>query len=137
VHDGFGMYLLHRAGLKSVIITAKKTKVVERRAKDMRVAALYSDHRKLKIYKKVLSRFRVKDEEVCFMGDDLLDLPIIKRVGFAVAPPDARDEIKDSARYITQKKGGKGAVREVIEMILKSQGRWDKVIAEYSEVRNG
>ena len=131
VHDGFGMILLNKAGIKSVIITAKKTRIVKHRANEMRVAAVYSDHKKLKIYKKVIGRFGVSDEEVCFMGDDLLDLPIIKRAGFSVAPPNAVEEVKNSAHYITKKSGGSGAVREVIEIILKSQGLWEKVISEY------
>jgi len=131
VHDGFGMLLLHKAGIKSLIITARKTRIVKRRAKDMYITAVYSNHRKLKVYKNVLKKFKAKDEEVCFMGDDLLDLPIIKRVGFAVAPPNAMDDVKKSAHYITRKQGGKGAVREVVEIIMKSQGMWDRVVSEY------
>lgn len=133
VHDGFGMSLLHRAGLRAVIITAKETNIVKRRARDMHVAAVYSTHRKLESYKKVLKRFKVRDEEVCFVGDDLIDLPIIKRVGFAAAPPNAVEEVRNSAHYITRIKGGKGAVREVIEIILKSKGIWDRIISEYSQ----
>lgn len=131
VHDGFGMSLLYRAGIKSVIITAKKTRIVKRRAKDMHIAALYSSHKKFKVYQKVLKKFRVKHEEVCFMGDDLLDLPVMKKVGLAAAPPNAVEEVKNSSHYITQKGGGKGAVREVIEMILKSQGLWDKALSSF------
>jgi len=131
VNDGLGMWFLHKAGIKSVIITAKKTRIVKHRASEMRVAAVYSDLKKLKIYKTVLNRFRVKDEDVCFIGDDLLDLPLIKRAGFSVAPPNAVEEVKSSAHYITKKEGGKGAVRELIEIILKSQGLWEKVVSEY------
>jgi 3-deoxy-D-manno-octulosonate 8-phosphate phosphatase (KDO 8-P phosphatase) len=131
VHDGLGIYLLRKAGINSAIITAKKTRVVLRRAKDMRIAAAYSGHDKLKIYQKVLRKFRLKDEEVCFIGDDLLDLPVMKRAGLAVAPPNAIEDIKNSSHFITQKQGGRGAVRETIEIILKSQGLWDKVISGY------
>lgn len=133
VHDGFGMTMLYRAGIKSVIITAKKTRIVERRAKDMHVARVYSDYKKLKIYEKVIKKFRVKDEEICFMGDDLVDLPVLKRVGLSVAPPEAIDEVKISCHYVTKKSGGKGAVRELIEIILKSQGLWHKVASEYAK----
>jgi 3-deoxy-D-manno-octulosonate 8-phosphate phosphatase (KDO 8-P phosphatase) len=131
VYDGFGMTLLHRAGIKSVIITAKKTKIVERRAKDMHVAKVYSDYMKLKLYEKAIKKFRVKDEEVCFIGDDFIDLPVLKRVGLSIAVPEAIEEVKKSCHYITKKSGGKGAVREVIEIILKSQGLWDKVTSQY------
>ena len=131
VQDGLGMFLLNKAGIKSVIITAKKSRAVKRRAHDMRVAAVYSAHDKLKVYQKVLKRFRVKNEEVCFIGDELLDLPLIKRAGLAIAPPNAAEEVKNTAHYVTKEHGGRGAVREVIEIILKSQGLWDKVIARY------
>ena len=131
VYDGFGMTLLHRAGIKSVIITAKKTRIVERRAKDMHVAKVYSDCRKLKAYESVIKKFKLKDEEVCFMGDDLIDLPVLKRVGLSVAPPEAVEEVKNSCHYVTKKSGGKGAVRELVEIILKSQGLWYNVTAEY------
>jgi len=133
VNDGLGVYLLRKAGIKTVIITAKKTRAVLKRAKDMRVAAVYSNHYKLKIYQKVLKKFKVKNEEVCFMGDDLLDLPLIKRAGFAVAPPNAMKQVKNSAHYITQRHGGKGAVRELTEIILKSQGLWEKAISAYNK----
>ncbi|PIW67496.1 MAG: hypothetical protein COW10_05350 [Candidatus Omnitrophica bacterium CG12_big_fil_rev_8_21_14_0_65_42_8] len=130
VYDGFGMTLLHRAGIKSVIITAKKTRIVKRRAKDMHVAKVYSNYEKLKVYEKVIKRFRVKDEETCFIGDDLIDLPVLKRAGLSIAPPEAMEEVKNICHYITKKSGGKGAVREVIEIILKAQGLWDKVTSE-------
>ena len=131
VHDGFGMSLLYKAGIKSVIITAKKTRIVKRRAGDMHIAALYSSYKKLSVYRKVLKRFSVKHEEVCYMGDDLMDLPVMKKVGFAVAPPNAIEEVKNSSHYITRKEGGQGAVREIIDIILKSQGLWDKAISSY------
>lgn len=132
VYDGFGMTLLHRAGIRSAIVTAKKTNIVIRRAKDMHVAKVYSGYEKLRIYEKAIRNFRVKDEEVCFVGDDFIDLPVLKRVGLSVAPPEAIGEVKDACHYITKKGGGKGAVREVVEMILKSQGLWYNVIAEYT-----
>jgi 3-deoxy-D-manno-octulosonate 8-phosphate phosphatase (KDO 8-P phosphatase) len=131
VYDGFGMTLLHRAGIRSVIITAKKTNIVIRRAKDMHVAKVYSGYKKLDIYEKVIKKFKVKDEEVCFIGDDFIDLPVLKRAGLSVAPPEAIEEVRSACCHVTKNSGGKGAVREVIEVILKSQGLWDKVISEY------
>ncbi|MBC8473370.1 MAG: HAD-IIIA family hydrolase [Candidatus Omnitrophica bacterium] len=131
VKDGLGVFLLRKVGIKTVIITARKTKAVIKRAKDMQVAAVYSNHYKLGIYQKVIKKFGVKDEEVCFMGDDLLDLPLIKRAGLAACPPNAVEEVRSSSHYVTQKHGGKGAVREVIEIILKSQGLWEKAISKY------
>ena len=131
VYDGFGMTLLYRAGIRSAILTAKKTNIVMRRAKDMRVAKVYSGYKKLEIYEKAIKKFKVKDEEVCFVGDDFIDLPVLKRVGLSVAPSEAIEEVKNSCHYITKKSGGKGAVREVVEMILKSQRLWYNVTSEY------
>jgi len=131
VSDGLGVYLLNKVGIRTVIITARKTKAVIKRAKDMHVSSVYSNHYKLKVYKKVIKKFRVKDEEVCFIGDELLDLPLIKRVGFSVAPPNASEEVKALSHYITHNQAGKGAVREVVELILKAQGLWEKAIADY------
>jgi len=133
VYDGVGMTLLFRAGIKSAIITAKKTNIVKRRAKDMLVAKVYSGYKKLKIYENVIKKFKVKDEEVCFVGDDLIDLPVLKRVGLSIAPPEAMEEVKNSCHYVTKKSGGKGAVRELIEVILKSKGLWDNVTNEYQK----
>jgi 3-deoxy-D-manno-octulosonate 8-phosphate phosphatase (KDO 8-P phosphatase) len=131
VHDGFGMTLLHRAGIRSVIITAKKTNIVMRRAKDMHVDKVYSSYKKLDIYEKVIKKFKVKDEEACFIGDDFIDLPVLKRTGLSIAPPEAIEEVKNACHYVTKNSGGKGAVREVVEIILKSQGLWGRVINEY------
>ncbi len=132
VQDGFGISLLNKAGIKSVIITAKKSRIVKIRAKDLRVAKAYQGFiDKLKPFNKILKRFKVKPEEVCFIGDDLIDIPVLKRVGFSVAVPNAVEEVKNQAHYITQKMGGRGAVREVCDLILKSQNKWDLATSRY------
>lgn len=132
VQDGFGITLLHRAGIKSVIITAKKSRIVKLRARDMNVAKAYQGYTdKLKAFKKILVRFRVNPEEVCFIGDDLIDLPVLKRVGLAVAVPNAVEEVKAHAHFITSKAGGHGGVRELCDLILKSQGKWDLATEKY------
>ena len=132
VQDGFGITLLSRAGIKSVIITAKKSRIVRMRARDLKVAKVYQGfHDKLAAFNKLLKRFKVRPEEVCFVGDDLVDIPVLKRAGFAVAVPNAIEEVKNHAHYITTKIGGRGAVREACDLILKSQGAWDKVTAQY------
>ena len=79
----------------------------------------------------MIKKFKLKDEEVCFIGDDLIDLPVLKRVGLSVAPPEAVEEVKNSCHYVTKKSGGKGAVREWVEIILKSQGLWYNMTADY------
>lgn len=124
VQDGYGLALWDKAGLKSVIITAKKSKIVSRRAKTCRITKTFQDiSDKGAIYEKLLKIFKLTDEEVCFMGDDLIDLPVMRRAGLAVAVPYSRPEIKSLAHYVTKAEGGRGAVREVVELILKSQNK--------------
>lgn len=132
VQDGFGITLLNRVGIKSVIITAKKSRIVKLRAKDMKVAKAYHGfHDKLKPFKHAIRKFKVTPEQVCFIGDDLVDLPVLKRVGFAVAVPNAVSEVRQHAHYTTQNKGGRGAVREVCDLILKAQNKWDLATSKY------
>ena len=132
VQDGFGLYLLHRTGIQTVFITAKKSTVVTRRAKESRVAKVYQNSRdKLKTYEKMKRSFRVKDEEVCFMGDDLIDLPIMVRAGLAISSPNAVEAVRQRSHYTTEHLGGRGAVREVVDMILKNQQKLDPLIQEY------
>lgn len=132
VQDGFGITLLNRAGVKSAIITAKKSRIVKLRARDMKVAKAYQGHSdKLVPFKKLLRKFRVSPDEVCFIGDDLIDLPVLKRVGFAVSVPNAVEEVRHVAHYVTSKPGGRGAVRELCDMILKAKGRWEDVTERY------
>ena len=132
VQDGFGMVLLRRAGLKTVIVSGKKSRVNPRRVKELGVDKLYQNaFDKLKILEQILKKFKVKADEVCYIGDDLIDLPVLKRVGFSAAPANAVDEVKKAVHHCTEKPGGRGAARELAEMILKAQGRWAAVTERY------
>lgn len=132
VQDGFGITLLNRAGIKCVIITAKVSRIVKLRARDLKVARVYQGYfDKLIPFNKTLRRFKLSHEEVCFIGDDLIDMPVLKRVGFAVSVPNAVDEVKACANFVTSKSGGRGAVREICDMILKAQGKWEPVTSKY------
>ena len=132
VHDGFGLVMLKKAGFKTAILTARASKAVEFRVRDLNIDKLYQDaHPKIHAYQQMLNEFAVKDGEVCFVGDDLPDLQILKRVGFAVVPPNAVAEVQKAADYITKNRGGQGAVREVVELILKTQGKWEKTVGHY------
>ena len=132
VQDGAGLVFWNRVGLKSAIISARKSRMVKRRAKEMRVDYLAQGQRlKLPAYQRLLKRLRASDEHVCAISDDLMELPILRCVGLAVAVPNAVDEVKQAAHYITRRSGGKGAVREVVELILKAKGLWDQVLARY------
>jgi 3-deoxy-D-manno-octulosonate 8-phosphate phosphatase (KDO 8-P phosphatase) len=132
VHDGLGVYMLKKAGIKVVLITAKGSRCIKPRARDMRVDAVFADiFPKSNALPEILKRFRVTEEELCFVGDDLVDLSLMKRVGFAVAVFNAAPEIKQNASYISLRQGGRGAVREIAELIIKSQGKWDEVLKTY------
>jgi len=107
VQDGFGITLLNRAGLRTIIITAKKSRIVKARGRDLKIAKVYHGyHDKLKAFTKAARKFRVQPEEVCFMGDDLIDLPVLRRVGLAVSVPNAVEEVRQSAHYITERPAG-------------------------------
>jgi 3-deoxy-D-manno-octulosonate 8-phosphate phosphatase (KDO 8-P phosphatase) len=132
VQDGFGITLLNRGGIKSVVVTAKKSRIVKLRGRDLGVAKVYHGFMdKLIPYDNILRTFNVKPEEVCFIGDDLVDIPVLKRVGLAVAVPNAVDEVKAASHYVTSKTGGRGAVREICDLLLKSQNKWDLATEKY------
>ncbi len=133
VQDGFGIVLLKRAGIPSAIMTAKKSKIVSRRAKDFNIDHVYQNcFDKLETFEGILKKFNLSPKETCFIGDDLIDIPVLKRVGFAVSVPNAVEETKKAAHYITKAHGGRGAVREICDLIIKAQGRWQDIMARYS-----
>lgn len=136
VRDGFAMVVWQNLGNFLAIITAHKSGIVRRRAKDLNIRYIYeSRNNKLKVYYKIKRKFKLQDSEICYIGDDLIDLAVIKAAGFSVTVPEAASEVKASVDYITEKAGGSGAVREVIELILKAQGKWHKVLDSFEEIK--
>ena len=136
VHDGLGVYILKKAGIPTILITAKGSRAIRPRARDMEVETVYENiSPKTKVLDKILKKYNVSSEEVCFVGDDLVDLCLMRSVGFPIAVLNAAVEIKQVADYITGREGGRGAVREVAELILKSQGRWDEAILSYNNTK--
>ncbi|PIP20071.1 MAG: hypothetical protein COX40_06650 [Candidatus Omnitrophica bacterium CG23_combo_of_CG06-09_8_20_14_all_40_11] len=132
VHDGLGVYALKKAGIKTILITAKGSRAIKPRARDMQVEAVFENiSPKTSVLEKILKKYKVNTEEVCFVADDLVDLCLMRRVGFPIAVFNACPEIKQAATYITIKAGGRGAVREVAELILKAQGKWDGLVGLY------
>ena len=132
VHDGMGVYLLHKCGIKTVLITAKGSKSIRPRARDMQVDEVIENiSPKSAVLERLLKKYSVDINEVCFVGDDLVDLCLMKRVGFPIAVFNASPEIKQAASYITLREGGRGAVREVAELILKSQNKWQSAVGLY------
>ncbi|MFH1245801.1 MAG: HAD-IIIA family hydrolase [Candidatus Omnitrophota bacterium] len=132
VLDGMGLALLYQAGIKVALITAKGSKAVLRRAADIGAAEVKQNAvHKLVPLQQILKKHHLTNEDICFVGDDLVDMPIMKRAGLAVAVANACAEVKQLAHYVTDKEGGKGAVREVIEIILRAQNKWDNLIKKF------
>ena len=124
VRDGLGVFLLGQAGIPSVILTARDSRVVHIRAKEMQVKGVYQGFPKAVQLEKIAQEQKVGLDEMCFIGDDLIDIEVAKKVLLPIAVADACNELKDAAVYTTQAKGGRGAVREVVEILLKAQGLW-------------
>lgn len=132
VHDGLGVYMLKKSGIPTILVTAKGSAAIKPRARDMQVAEVYADIcPKTLVLDKVLKKYKLQPSEVCFVGDDLVDLCVMKRVGFPIAVFNAASEVKQKASYITLRHGGRGAVREVAELILKAKGLWPGALADY------
>ncbi len=128
-HDGQGLTLAVTAGLRTGVITGRSSAALRRRCKELDVEFVYEKQgHKIAAYEDVLRKTGAKESEVAFLGDDLPDLTIMERVGLAVAVGNATLEVRRAAHYTTKATGGKGAVREMVELILKSKGIWEKMI---------
>jgi 3-deoxy-D-manno-octulosonate 8-phosphate phosphatase (KDO 8-P phosphatase) len=131
-HDGTGVTLARLAGLKVGAITKRISETVALRARDLKLDYVYQGvAEKAAALDQILKETGLKPEEVAFLGDDLVDLPIMRRCGLAMAVANAREEVKDEAQFITDHRGGDGAVRDAIEFILRAQGKWDDVVKKY------
>jgi 3-deoxy-D-manno-octulosonate 8-phosphate phosphatase (KDO 8-P phosphatase) len=131
VQDGLGITMARMAGLKTGILTSRNSKVVALRAKQLSIDIVSQGNlKKLPEYVHMRDKFGFSDQQVCYIGDDVVDLPVLKRVGFSVAVANAREEVKKECDYITSALGGEGAVREVIDMILKQQKKFDVLITQ-------
>src|SRR5215467_7159252 len=128
-HDGQGLTLAHTAGLRTGCITGRESPALLRRAHEMKMEFIYMKIAlKIPAYEEILAKAGVRDAEVAFVGDDLPDIPLLKRVGLAIAVGDAVPEVKKIAHFRTKAHAGRGAIREAIELILKSKGIWNELI---------
>ncbi len=126
VRDGLGVRAAQRAGLLTAILTGRVSGAVARRAKELGIPEIHQGvSNKVETYETLLRRHGLTDEAVAYVGDDVNDLPLLARAGFSAAPADAADEVKAKVAYVAARGGGRGAVREVIELILKAQGKWE------------
>jgi len=132
VRDGHGIVMLHRAGLSTMIITGRRSKVVEHRARELGITRVYQGvHNKLGLFEEIVEETGLTPREIAYVGDDVVDIPLMRRVGLGVAVGDAHQEVKEVAHHVTSLPGGRGAVREFIELLLKVQGHWDRVTERY------
>lgn len=130
--DGHGLKMLRASGVELAIITGRTSKCVELRAKNLGIARLYQGvEDKLAAMQSLLAELKLAPEAAAFMGDDVVDLPVMRRVGLALSVPAAPQVVRDHAHYVSQREAGHGAVREVCEMILGAQGTLDAQLAPY------
>jgi 3-deoxy-D-manno-octulosonate 8-phosphate phosphatase (KDO 8-P phosphatase) len=131
-HDGVGMSLARLAGLKLGIITKRVSEAVAMRARELRIHYVFlGQDNKLLALDQILDKEKITAEQVAYVGDDIIDLPVMRRCGLAVSVPNARKEVREAAHIITDHAGGDGAARDTIEYVLRAQGRFDEILQKY------
>jgi 3-deoxy-D-manno-octulosonate 8-phosphate phosphatase (KDO 8-P phosphatase) len=132
VLDGLGIQLLQKTGVQTAIISARRSPIVVRRAADLGINHVYQgQHDKRLAFAELLAATGVAPEECGYIGDDVIDLPLFVRVGFAVTVPSGHPEVQHRAHYVTKAPGGRGAVREVCDMVMRAQGTYEQALAPY------
>jgi 3-deoxy-D-manno-octulosonate 8-phosphate phosphatase (KDO 8-P phosphatase) len=132
VRDGHGIKMLMRYGIDVILLTGRRSAVVEHRARDLGISEVHQAvFNKLEVCDEIIQKRSIDYDHIAFIGDDIVDIPLLKRVGFSVAVADAADHVKKAVDYVTETKGGKGAVREVCELILIGQNKWTEIAKKY------
>jgi len=135
VKDGHGIKLVQRAGIQVGIITGRISPVVDLRARELGIDILYQGAlKKLDSYLEIKQRTGLEDHQIAYMGDDVIDVPVMRRVGFSAAPADALPEVAAVADYVARCKGGMGAVRELCDLVLRGRGVWQELVADRYEL---
>lgn len=130
--DGHGMRMLQDSGIPIAIITGRTSEVVKHRAKNLGIEHIYQGQKdKTQAFEKLLNDFDITAEQVAYIGDDIVDLPVMCQVGLAVAVADAHELVKNHSHWVTEKPGGRGAVRELCELLLQAHGKYDSLMASY------
>jgi YrbI family 3-deoxy-D-manno-octulosonate 8-phosphate phosphatase len=133
IRDGLGIKLWQRAGFRFGILTARSSHIVKLRAGELGVDLLRQGfENKLPTARQIIEEMKLDASQVCYIGDDLPDIPVMRHVGWGVAVADAAAEVRSTAGYVTEKAGGQGAVRETVEVILKAKGLWEDLIRKYT-----
>ena len=132
VRDGFGMNLLRKIGVEVGLITARSSDALKRRAKDLSLTHVYQGKRKkVQVFEEIIKELSLSPHEVAYMGDDWLDLALLRRVGFSATAADGAPEVKEIVNYVTRRPGGKGAVREVCDLIIDAKGQYENLLNQY------
>lgn len=132
VRDGSGLKMWTKLGKRAGLLSGRKSALVERRAAELGIATVVQGaDDKLGAFERIVQEQGLRAEQVCYMGDDLPDVPVLRRCGLAVAVADACQEARQLAHHVSQAPGGRGAVREVIELVLRAQGRWQEVVTDF------
>ena len=132
IKDGTGIVWAQRAGLTVGILSARNSAATSQRAAQLGITLIHQGVKsKLETYDQIADSLMLEDEQVAYMGDDVLDLPVLLRVGLAAAPADAVEEVRSRVHWVSRCQGGAGAARELIELILRAQDRWDSLVASY------
>lgn len=130
--DGHGIRLGQRGGLMFGIVSGRESRVVTDRAEELYITEVHQGIlNKMERYSEIVERFGLPHDEVCYVGDDLVDVPLLRRVGLAVAPADAEDEAREAAHWVTTRRGGEGVIREVVDGILRAKQKWETVTERY------
>ncbi|MFI5089108.1 MAG: KdsC family phosphatase [Terriglobales bacterium] len=133
-HDGTAISLARLGGVKTGLITKRTSETVALRARDLRLEYVYQGVGvKVRVFEEILGKEKLTAAAVAYVGDDVIDLPIMRRCGFAIAVANARDEVKQEAHWVTPHAGGEGAIRDAVEYILRAQGSWDSAVKRYLE----
>jgi len=136
-HDGTGVSLARLGGMKMAIITKRISETVALRARDLRIEYVYMGQAyKMQATREIMAKENITLDEICYVGDDVIDLPVMRECGFAVAVANAREQVKAAAHYVTPHEGGHGGARDAIEFILQAKGLLEKVIEQYIDERN-
>ncbi len=136
-HDGTGFSLARLAGLKTGIITKRISETVALRARDLKIEYVYQgQHDKSAAFREILEKSGLRADEVCYVGDDVIDLPVMRLCGLAIAVKNAREDVIRESHYVTPNEGGKGAVRDAIEYVLREQGQLERVTDDYIHARS-
>jgi 3-deoxy-D-manno-octulosonate 8-phosphate phosphatase (KDO 8-P phosphatase) len=135
-HDGTAISLARLAGIKTGLITKRISDTVALRARELRLDHVHQGIQdKLTVFREIIQQEGLRSDEAAFVGDDVIDLPVMRNCGFAVAVANARAEVKQEAHYVTPHSGGDGALRDAVEYVLKAQGKWKQVVDEYTSER--